>query len=96
MTKNKKIEIVLLKICLLCSGKFVSSAFKCLHGINLILSLMFPVKSETLYGSINVFISLTKHFLCVNDRDVSIQITIKPKLYFSNILKHQGTNCPER
>ena len=65
MTKAKKIEIEIHKMCLLSSGKCVSSALKCLHRINLILTFMFPVKSETLYDSIKVFISLDKTFLFV-------------------------------
>ena len=46
--------------------KCVCSAFKYLHQINLILTFMFPIESETLYDSIQVLISLNNIFLFVS------------------------------
>ena len=52
MPKKKTYEIEIHEICLLYSRKDVSSAFKCLHLINLILTFMFPIKSQAFYDSI--------------------------------------------
>ena len=46
--------------------KCVCSAFKYLHQINLFLTFMFPIESETLYDSIQVLISLNNIFVFVS------------------------------
>ena len=78
MTKAKKIELEMHKMCLLSSGKCVSSALKCLHRTNLILTFMFPVKSLWFHKRFHKFRQNIS--FCATDLDVLIQITTKPNL----------------
>ena len=55
-----------LKKYLLFSGKCLCSASKSLQWINLILSFMIPVESETLHDSLTVFKGLNKALLFVS------------------------------
>ena len=76
------------KKCLLCSGKCICSAFRSLQWINLILTFMSSIESETFHGSIKNFISLNKIFLFV-----SLTYRCQYREQHNLNLEYQMTSC---